>query len=121
MTDDPSSRIRRTALLIWFCASTSACTSISITSPDGGVVVDRRFGFASVSVAPDEQPILIETRALGVLKAPAGFSAGYVTENLAVLPKDDCRLIIWMDSETSTYMWEESLANIDEICQIERN
>ena len=104
--------------MLMLLAVTSGCTSITVTSGEGSVSVERRFGLATISVTPAEQPMLVETRAIGFVNAALGFGAGYVTERLALLPPE-CRLVIWADEGTNLEAWRALLADTPDVCSLQ--
>ncbi|HEX6998422.1 MAG TPA: hypothetical protein VF322_09770 [Gammaproteobacteria bacterium] len=96
----------------------SACTTISIYADEDQVHIERNFGFATVSLAPGVEPLLVESRSFGLARGSAGITAGYVSERVAVLPAS-CQVVLWVDAATSLVRWRELLLDLDDICSVD--
>src|SRR5262245_44812524 len=74
-----------------------ACTTIVIKQGGEAVSVERRFGFASISLGNRGEAVLAEAQVWGVLASPMGFAVGYSAQHFAALDAS-CRLVLWVRS-----------------------
>lgn len=98
MTSNPPLLIRYSVLVLLTLAL-GACTTISVTSSEGHTKIERSFGFAAVSVAPEATPVIIQMTSIGFSSGPAGYSVGYSNQEITTF-KDDCRVIFWVKDKS---------------------
>lgn len=89
------------SLTVWFLAG---CTQIEIHQADGSVMVERDFGFANVSTVPGRLPQIVQSRGLGIRSGNGGVTIGWFDEETAILPPDDCRIVVWVREKLSADM-----------------
>jgi hypothetical protein len=93
----------------------SSCAIVEITDPEGRTSIERRFGFTSIAVEPEREAVVASLRSFGLASTPLGFTAGYAAHQLAVLG-EDCRVVLWVESEQQRLAVEQLAATLKEIC-----
>ncbi|WPZ33110.1 hypothetical protein T8K17_17925 [Thalassobaculum sp. OXR-137] len=78
----------------------TACAQVTIQSGDGSVSQATRFGIVSIETAPGRLPQIVELRGVGLIGQNGGITLGYLSSTMAVLPVDDCRIVVWIDPDT---------------------
>lgn len=79
----------------------AGCTNTVIYEADGEVRVERGFGITRLTAQPGAQPQIIQSSGLGINSRDGALSIGYFSADTAVLPVDDCRIVVWLDNEPS--------------------
>lgn len=114
MTSNPLMLIR-CCLLILQTLALGACTTISVTSSEGHTKIERSFGFAAVSVAPEATPVVIQMTSIGLSSGPAGHSVGYSNQEITIF-NDDCRVIFWVKDKNQAKAVLEVVSRNKSIC-----
>jgi hypothetical protein len=100
-------------IIIYICCS--ACTTISITEPDGSVIVEKSFGFASISPGADTSVITAKATSFGYISSPLGYSIGYSKQTVTTA-NDNCRIIVWIDEKINNEAFLVELKKIENVC-----
>jgi hypothetical protein len=98
----------------------SGCTVIEIADSDGAMRIERRLGFASITVQPPRDAVVARLRSFGLAHSPLGFTAGSAAHQLAVLG-EDCRVVFWVEREQQLRALERLAATLSEVCIINPN
>ena len=98
----------------------SGCTVIEIADSEGATRIERRLGFASITVEPTRDAVVARLRSFGLANTPLGFTAGYAAHQLAALG-EDCRVVFWVDREQQVRSLERLAATLSEVCTINLN
>jgi hypothetical protein len=88
----------QTAILASIMLTLGACTTISITSPEGHTKIERSFGVASISVSSGDSPAVVQMTSIGFSSGPAGYAVGYSDQEITRF-HDDCRVIFWVTDQ----------------------
>ena len=94
----------------------AGCTQITVHEADGQVRFEERLGFVQLHTQPGRAPQIIQARGLGVITHEDDVTIGYYDSDLTVLPTDDCRIIAWIDNDTSLEAIKEITALGDTVC-----
>lgn len=78
-----------------------ACTQANIYQADGTVEVVNGFGVMRVSPQPGTKPQVVETKGVGIVAGQDSVKVGYFKSEVAALPLDDCRIVVWMNEQSS--------------------
>ncbi len=109
----------RAWLLAGVLAVVSAgCTRIVVHEGDGDVRIEDRFGIVRLTNQPGRQPQIIQTEGFGVISRDGSMTIGYFSSDMAVLPLNDCRIVVWLDEDTSLEMLSEITARGEQVCAI---
>jgi hypothetical protein len=98
----------------------SGCTVVEIADSEGATRIERRLGFASITVEPTQNPVVARLRSFGLASTPLGFTAGYAAHQLAALG-EDCRVVFWVEREQQLRALERPAATLSEACIINSN
>lgn len=92
------------------------CTQVTVHAGDGTVSTHAALGVMQIDLGPGRRPQVVETAGLGLLVHDGGFTVGYRTSSVAMLPPDDCRLVVWVGADASPAALESLLADSDRLC-----
>jgi hypothetical protein len=95
----------------------SGCTVIEIAESDGAVHIERRMGFASITLDPSGEAVVASMRSLGAASTPLGFTLGYAAQQLAVLG-EDCRVVFWVKSEHQATALKGLASTLNDACLV---
>ena len=96
----------------------AGCTRTVIYQADGEVQVQNRFGVTHLMTQPGTLPQIIQTDGLGISSREGALSIGYFSAEVAVLPIDDCRIVVWLDKDATSTVREELKALGDSVCVV---
>ena len=96
----------------------SACTQVKVYDADGNTKVKYGFGIVKIILDPVEAPQILSVQGLGLTNSPQGTALGYHSMDLAALPENDCRLVIWVDKNTDFERWADLLSNMEDACLV---
>ncbi len=71
--------------------------------------VERGFGITWVTARPGRGPQIVQSSGLGIGAYDGSLSIGYFDLDAAVLPLDDCRIVVWLEANPSA----AALAQLD--------
>jgi len=96
----------------------AGCTRIVVHEGDGDVRIEDRFGVVRLTTQPGRQPQVIQTKGFGVNFRDGATTIGYFSSDMAVLPLEDCRIVVWLDEDTSLEILSEITARGEPVCAI---
>ena len=99
----------------------SACAQVTIHAGDGSVTQDTRFGVVSIEPRPGTTAQIVELRAFGLSGQNGGLTLGYLSSTMAVLPADDCRVVVWVEragAAPAAAVTKELLGGRTDICTV---
>jgi hypothetical protein len=96
-------------------AASCAVVTIHATSRDD-VEVAARFGVVSVQLRPGSGPVLVESTSFGASNSFDGFSVGYRSANLAAMPSNSCRIVLWIRSTDDVKQLNALLGGSTDVC-----
>jgi hypothetical protein len=73
----------------------SACVSVHVSDPTGGVRVMRSIGMVRVELPQTGRSVTGAIHGVGLVQAPLGWTLGYTQQRWAVL-ESDCRTVVWL-------------------------
>lgn len=89
--------------VVGLAASLAAgCTNVTIYEGDGSIRTEQGVGQVDVQADPQGQPQVIEVETFGLGLFNGEMTLGYRSSRLAILPLEDCRIVVWVDETTST-------------------
>lgn len=95
------------------------CTSIAVNNADGTVRTENGVGIIHVNTDPGRLPQIINLEGFGFVTQNGAITLGYAKSNYAVLPSDDCRVVVWLDEHSASNEMLEGLAAAGEdICLV---
>ena len=94
------------------------CARIVVHEGDGNVRVDSGIGIVRLTTQPGRQPQMIESEGMGILFRDGAMSIGYFSPDLVMLPPNDCRIVVWVDENTTPELLEMISAQGESICMI---
>lgn len=114
---------RRRRCGIWLAAGilpilAAGCTRTVIYEADGNVRVENGFGVTRLTAQPGAQPQIIQSSGLGINAREGALSVGYFSASTAVLPTDDCHIVVWLDKNSSPTVIAELKALGDSVCPV---
>lgn len=71
------------------------CTQVTVHAGDGSVSEAIRFGIVSVRPHPGTTAQIVDLQGVGLVAQNGGLTLGYLSSSVALLPADDCRVVIW--------------------------
>ena len=101
-----------------FCAFLAlvGCAQVTVHQGDGAPIEYYRFGIVSMETEPKTTPQIVDVEAFGLLARNGSMTLGYEASNVSVLPRDDCRIVFWIDAGTDTRALESLIVGRDDIC-----
>lgn len=112
-------RCRRNLLLAGMLAALSTgCTRIVVHEGDGKVRTENGIGIVRLTTQPGRQPQIIQSQGLGIIARDGATTIGYFSSDMAVLPRDDCRIVIWLEEDTVPELLDEIMARGEAICPV---
>jgi hypothetical protein len=106
-------------LLVGMLVALSAgCTRIVVHEGDGAVRIEDEIGFVRLTTRPGRQPQIIRSEGLGIISRDGAMTIGYFSSDMAVLPRDDCRIVVWLEKDTVPELLDEILARGEPICPV---
>jgi hypothetical protein len=94
------------------------CTRIIVHEGDGNVRVDSGIGIIRLTTQPGRQPQMIQAEGMGIFIRDDAMSIGYFSSDLVMLPLNDCRIVVWVDENTTPELLEIISAQGESICLI---
>jgi len=101
----------------WLCATlcllalgAGGCTRVTVQGGDGAVRSQSGFGVIRLDTRPGAVPQIVDVEGFGVVSQNGGLTIGYVRSNYAILPTDDCRVVVWIDRDTPPPAFLDGLA-----------
>ena len=98
----------------------SGCASVHIEDPGGQVRVERHLGLLNVTVADGPRSVVAETTGIGLMRNWEGFTLGYHDSTVAVLGRDDCRLILWVQTREDLNEARRLIEETDNVCIVSK-
>ncbi len=103
---------------LWFgVCCVQACTTIVVKQGAETVSVERRFGFASITLGTGAEGVLAEAQTWGVLASPVGVAVGYTSQQIAALD-GSCRLVFWVRNPQEVERITALLDGATDVCTI---
>ena len=96
----------------------AACTQVVVHESDGKVRVENGIGIVQLTTYPGRQPQVIQSQGLGLTVRDGAVTLGYFSADMAVLPIDDCRIVIWFDEDASPQSISAMIGEADGICTL---
>ncbi len=97
----------------------SACTTIVIHSGTEVVSVERRLGFATVTLSPGVRGVAASTTGLGFVAGPLGFTVGYAKDSLVAL-SPTCQLILWPSDAQEIEQLRKLVGTLENVCLVDK-
>ena len=94
------------------------CSTIRVSSGDGQVRVERRFGFASVQLAPGHDGVVAKVKSFGISHSPFGVSVGYAASAFAAFAPTSCRVVFWVEDEEQADRIRSLLGDVKDVCPV---
>lgn len=103
-----------------FCAFLAlvGCAQVTVHQGDGALIEHNRFGIVTIDTGPGTTPQIVDVEAFGLLARNGSMSLGYEASSVSVLPRDDCRIVFWIDAGTDTRALESLIVGRDDICRV---
>ena len=101
-------------MVVWL----GACTRIVIQDPGDAVRVTDHFGFAAITFAEAEQPVLLDADGTGLITVSGQVVLGHHRINAAILPVEDCRIVVWLTSPEDAAALRQLIGDPGSICTI---
>lgn len=95
-----------------------ACTQITVYSGDGTVASRSEFGIVRLDTEPGHLPQVVESRSFGLVLQGGGFTLGYRSDSVAIIPHDDCRLVVWIAADSSPDTVTGLAKDSDRLCLV---
>ena len=73
----------------------SGCTQVTIIGADGEVTMENGIGIIKLETHPGRLPQIIRSTGFGIVTLNGGVTIGYHSSDIAILPTDDCRIVVW--------------------------
>lgn len=96
----------------------AACTRVTIHQADGTVSSRTELGLVNLETRPATQPQIVEIDGFGVTTLNGAAVIGYHSSNMAILPIDDCRVVVWVDRDADQDRIEDLLAGDSRFCDV---
>ena len=108
--------MRRLALALPLVAMLAGCTVVTVVGADGEVMTRRGIGVIAVETRPSQRPQLVRTYGFGIVSDGGTTTIGYHASEVVLLPRDDCRIVVWANGEqpAAAQAWLADLP--DNIC-----
>ena len=102
-------------LLVLVVLFSAGCTTIKVTDADGGVTIERSFGFASINPGPSAAVFTAEASSFGYISSPLGISVGYSDQTLTTA-NSECKIVVWVDEKVDQDKLIEELKQLEGVC-----
>lgn len=79
----------------------AACAQVTIHAGDGSVSQTTRFGILSIDPNPGTMAQIVDLQGIGLVGQNGGMTLGYLSASMAVLPKGDCRVVVWVEQASA--------------------
>lgn len=89
------------ALLTVALLGLAACAQVTIHAGDGSVYQATRFGILSITPQPGTTAQIVDLEGIGLVGQNGSMTLGYASSSTALLPMDDCRVVVWVEQATS--------------------
>ena len=99
-------------------AISPGCTRLVVHEGDGDVRIESGIGIVQLESEPGRQPQIIQSEGLGVMLRDGGITFGYFSSDIALLPIDDCRIVVWLDENTSPELLLKVSEIGDSVCSL---
>lgn len=99
-------------------ALAAGCTRIVVREGDGEVRIEDGIGIVRLTTLPGRQPQIIQSDGLGLMLRDGAMTIGYFSADMALLPPDDCRIVVWLDETVPPELLNEILVPGEPICPI---
>ena len=106
------------AVLLCSLILSSGCTRLTIHQADGTVSSRTAFGVVNLETQPARQPQIVKIDGVGLAIVNGSAVVGYHSANMAILPTDDCRVVVWVDPDTSIESLKDLLAGDSRFCDV---
>ena len=103
------------------CAVVSGCTQITVIGADGEVTTEIGFGIAKIETDPGRLPQIVRSTGFGIISRDGGVTIGYHSAEIAILPTDDCRIVVWLEEGQSPETLKQITEQNEDVCVIDRN
>lgn len=97
-------------------ASLFGCTTVRIDSGPDNVRIERHFGALFVSVNNVNEAYSAQVSSIGISNTPMGFAVGYSNQSWVNMPKEHCRMVLWINSQTEFAEAKKLAQKIDKLC-----
>lgn len=97
------------------------CTQVTVVGADGEVTMENGVGIIKLETHPNRRPQIIRSTGFGIISSNGGVTIGYHTSDIAILPTDDCRIVVWLEEGQSLEILEQITAQSDDVCVIDDN
>lgn len=77
------------------------CTQVTIHTGDGSVSQTTRLGILSITPQPGTTAQIVDLEGIGLVGQNGGMTLGYASSSTALLPMEDCRVVVWVEQATS--------------------
>jgi hypothetical protein len=91
------------------------------TASKDDIEVRRGLGIVSLQVAPRAGAVVVDSVGFGAMHGPDGFALGYRAATTAALPRDGCRLLVWVKTEGELAELKGLLQERADICVVRPN
>ncbi|MDX1423413.1 MAG: hypothetical protein R3322_09755 [Kiloniellales bacterium] len=95
------------------------CTQITVVGADGEVTTENGVGIVKLEAHPNRQPQIIRSTGFGIVSHDGRLTIGYHASDIALLPSDDCRIVVWLEEGQSLEAIQDIVAENDDICVID--
>ena len=112
---------RKWSVLMALWTVFSGCTQVTVVGADGEVTTDYGIGIIKLETHPNRRPQIIRSTGIGIISRDGGVTIGYHASDIAILPTDDCRIVVWLEEGQSPEILKQIAAQNDDVCVIDNN
>lgn len=96
----------------------SGCTNIQIYEKDGTIKTEKEYGVLKIEITPRSSAQTIHYSGIGMVNTPLANSYGIHKADFVALPENDCRVIIYADSNAQLSLLKDLLDSNGDICSV---
>lgn len=96
----------------------TACTRVTVHQADGTVSSRTAWGLVNLETRPATQPQIVKIDGFGVTTLNGAAVIGYHSTNMAILPIDDCRVVVWIGRNADPNRMTDLLAGDSRLCDV---